>query len=226
MEQSPPSFNASGFTPPTVRTTDNAAPAPAWQDLRSQTGISGLFFPSVNEMYVDPRNRVHHNDQIRMLLEWRFDANDPEMDPVMAWANGIRASWADDQPDDAVASDVELPRSAGGMTQVYHRLDLDTVMLQHGLDVSPAALWPVVYTCRLLDVSEISTVRFTHATPRLATFDGIEASHEGSKRQLDGGVDRRFPLKDAYAEMRFEGALPEPLLDREWPPIDPQGFDG
>jgi hypothetical protein len=221
-KDTPPEPPGSFQPPRVIDSLGDERPWTQWDSESDHTaGISGMYVISDDTMVVDNRGMNHHNGQLRNLLERVYDRDDPGFDNIMAWGFGVRKDWSDDAPDGAKTADLELPRSAGGLTQAYRRLGLDgdARAVQHGMDVSADVLWPVVWTCKLLDCPEETAVRFSHANDRYASpdpgADGMTVTYSGNRRQMATAVDRVFPLRLAYQELSFLGELPETRVTRD-----------
>lgn len=168
-------------------------------------GISGLWFPFENLMVVDRRTLAHHNQQYSYIHE-ELGA----LSPVMPWAAGFNGAY-DDGEYIGTRAVLELPSSAGGLFQYLTRNNLrdEVDAWQHGHDVAPDHLWPVVYTARLLDMPSETTVRFDHEQQRMRS---VEETYP---------VSREFKLEMAYMELQWlPGGLPEPKIERDVEVLD------
>jgi len=180
---------------PSFRVTDELGDADYWTmwegSFDAKAGITGLWFPREDWMAVTKRQMSHHNTAYRNI-----HTRKGHISPVMPWAaNASMGDWH-----------VDIPSSAGGMTQVLSRMDggggVDS--WQHGSDVTPEHLWPVLWTCKLLDVpaSAVVNARYTHPTVQSAD----PYYHDSST----------FELGEAYTEMRFMATgPPESEIDRQ-----------
>lgn len=163
-----------------------------WEgEFDAKSGVTGLWLPTENWMVVAKRSVTHHNQAYRSVYR-----DHGHISPVLPWAANVAGD----------AWHVDVPSTAGGMTQVLSRLEggegVDS--WQHGHQISPSDVWPILYTCRLLDLPPDSTVSVRYTTPRIQSADPNYFESE------------TFLLEAAYTEMKFApGGLPGPQLDRQ-----------
>lgn len=179
---------------PSFSITDELGQTEPWSQWEGSfdatSGVSGLWFPTEDWMVVTNRGLAHHNQQYRAVED-----REGPLSPVMPWAaDRTGGGWH-----------LDLPSSAGGMTQVMTRLDLtdDVDTWQHGYQVGPEVLWPVAYTSRRLDLPPSTQVRFLY---RPDSMPSVEDTYHKTAE---------FPLEEAYTELRFTPAGdPEPAIGR------------
>jgi hypothetical protein len=189
--------------------------ATSWAGEYNRTdGVTGMYLPEEDHMAVDRRTVAHHNQQYRTLVDY----HDRNPSPIMAWAWTLRGRYADGERV-GTAADLEFPRSRGGIVQVLDRIigGDDVVVWNTGTQVDQYTFYQVIYTCRLLDCPGNTKVA-TKWVPREVKEDsGMSRSR---KREFE--VTRgRYRLKDCYAELRFQGRLPEPRVERDLEVDDP-----
>ena len=167
-------------------------------------GISGLWFPDVNVMYVSPR-RSHHNDQLSVLDQRGM--LDRLGDRFFPWV--WDTVFIRDRPDRA---ELDFPRSAGGAFQYVSRNEIRPDYISSGDEADEGDVYAVVWTCQRLGVPGETTARVKFL-PSDSQFQ------PGTQMALEFGVTRTDdrPLSDFYRELQFVGELPGALFDR---PLD------
>jgi len=195
------------FTPPSLHD-----PLPRRKDAFEQfdpdqtidptnDGVSGLWFPDVNKMYISPR-RSHHNDQLRLLNDTgQLDGLGSEFVP---WVWDL--IYLRDEPPRA---ELDFPRSAGGAFQYVSRNDIPQTYVRSGDTISISDVYAVVWTCRRLSVPEESSTDVAYLPP--------DSPYEpGTTRALEFGVVRSDDrqIGDWYRELRFVDMLPTPAFER------------
>ena len=170
----------------------------------TRDGISGLWFPDVNRMYVSPR-RSHHNDQLNVMDQ--RGVLDDLGETFIPWVWDL--VFIQDKPDRA---ELDFPRSAGGAFQYVSRNDIPQKYVRSGDKVDEGDVYAVVWTCRRLAVPGESAAQVAYL-PRDSPYEA------GTQRAVEFGVTRSddHPISDWYRELEFSGHLPEPAFDR---PVD------
>jgi len=172
-------------------------------------GISGLWFPDANTMYVSPR-RSHHNDQLAELD--RLGTLNKLGDVFVPWVWDIVRI-----PDKPEQAEVDFPRSAGGAFQYVTRNDLDIEYVRSGDRMTEKDVYAVVWTCRLLDVPGESMARVSFLPSDSKYSPGSQLAVElGVKRTED------TPIENFYREVQFSGELPDPIVDRDIDVVVPE----
>lgn len=175
----------------------------------TKDGISGLWFPDVNKMYVSSR-RSHHNDQLSVMDQQGILNSLGETFVPWVWD----LIYIQDKPDRA---ELDFPRSAGGAFQYVSRNEMPQKYVRSGDAVDERDVYAVVWTCRRLAVPGESSAQVAY----LPSDSPYEA---GTTRAVEFGVTRSddHPIRDWYRELEFSGHLPDPGFSR---PIDVEEYE-
>lgn len=203
----------SGFRPPALQDPMPGRSDPLEQFDPNQTidptrdGISGLWFPDANEMYVSPR-RSHHNDQLSVM----------DQSGQLESLGGTFVPWVWDLiniGDGPTRAELDFPRSAGGAFQYVSRNEIPQQYVRSGDAVDESDVYAVVWACRRLAVPGDSRAD-------VAFLPSDSPYEPGTQRAVEFGVTRSddHPISDWYQELQFAGQLPEPAFER---PVDVEG---
>jgi len=156
-------------------------------DTRENEGITGIWIKEQSLMIVSPRGLMHHNQQFNSLKE-----RGSVEGTLMPWAAG---SIGDEYH-------IDIPASGGGLFQAVTRFDGDVSTARSGAKITQNEVWPVVYTCYMLDIPFVGVCNATYDrdTPGPSMIDV---------------QDETFQMGTAYNLLSFSLAgLPEPKLNR------------
>jgi len=160
-------------------------------------GITGLYFPELNEMYVSNRNGgLHHTPLIKAVLSLSASERPGPVDRIIPWAaNFALDEWW-----------VEVTQGGGSLISALRELGIadDVSLAVDGSSIDgDEVLWPVVWTLGRLGVPNAGNIRYENQPTRSVSADP-------SFFQTD-----TYSLEPLYSELRFTSSgIPTSVVDR------------
>ena len=168
-------------------------------------GITGLYDPNEDRVIVENRlmeyeagdadSTYTHSDMVEDMLSAGAFVRFPDT-TVAGECGGVEIGGQ-------MTFSGEIPTVAGGTFVSTRRVgDNKEIIGKDDPEMTPTYLYKFVHTLALLDFPAVATISTTYSPKN--TRRGRGATIES----------RRFELQDAYAELQFEGMLPEPVVDK------------
>jgi hypothetical protein len=176
-----------------------------WKDKgMTNYGFTGIYAVNQDRLIIDNRLAEYdpeaksglytHDDMVRDILTKSSIPRFPELS-VPAEGGGI-------QMGDMITFTAEIPNPAGGAFIATDRLSSDKDLIEKGDSrMTPEYFYKYVYALKMLDFPDDTITKVEHKL--------------GERLSQIFTAERKFELKDAYAELRFAGFDPEVKVSPE-----------